>query len=495
MSASNLLLEEFAKPRTPYLSTLLARGKNASHLDLYWDTVVGADDQLRQRMGSALSQIIVVSDRGVNFFPKLAMAHYADILHTHAFGNYRDLLKDITYSPAMSQYLTYMYNRKGNMETGSEPDENYAREFMQLFTIGLFELNMDGSQRLDVEGNPIPTYGSDDVAGLSRVFTGLGFSGPNFYTSTADDDAFYKPIIMFPAQHSERDKTFLGLTIPAGTDGDTSIDMAIDHIFDQPSVAPFISRQLIQRFTMSHPTPDYVERVATAFETGRFVAPDGVTFGDGRKGDLQATLAAILLDPTQFDEAFAESESAGKIREPVLRFTQWARAFEAAPVLAENEQTLSDTNNPILRLGQQPLRAPSVFNFYRPGFIAPGTESGANDLTAPEFQIVNDGTFYGYANFMTDFVIGRQLKADLDVESFIPDYSTELALADDAEALTNHLNMLLTGGRLDEVVSDRVIEILNEIPILEASSDEDRLTRVHVAITLVITSPAYTFQR
>jgi len=289
---------------------------------------------------------------------------------------------------------------------------------------------------------------------------------------------------------SELEKTFLGKTIPAGTTGDASIDEAIDHIFDHPNVAPFISRQLIQRFTASHPAPAYVERVANAFETGSFRSVDNVSYGAGERGDLKATLAAILLDEQFYDDIQPTAEE-GKVREPVLRFIHWARAFDVGNVMAENEWRLLYGAGKNTQLGQQPFSSPSVFNFYRPGFIAPGTATGDANLNAPEFQTVNEGAVIGFDNFMLDFVYNTTPRVSDEIDSFVPDYSDEVALVEDPGALADHLNELLLSGRMSPQTKERMITVLNEIPIREDNIDEDKVTRAAVAVYMAVTSPAF----
>lgn len=494
--ASNLLTAEFAKtPRyiLPDLKAQFEGGQevdNRAHASAFWNAMIEGDDQLRQRMVFALSQIVVISDNPMGNKP-LTNAQYIDTLSEHAFGNYRDLLKEITYTPAMARYLTFLRNRKGNERTGRMPDENYAREFLQLFTTGLVELNMDGTQKLS-GGKPIEIFDNEDIVGLAKVFTGLSYKGTGFWNADADGE--YSRLVMYQDQHSELEKRFMGKTIAAGTSGDDAIDQAIDHIFEHPNLAPFISRQLIQRFTSSSPTPAYVRRVAGAFETGRYTSIDEKQFGTGIRGDLQATLAAILLDEQFYDNRAGIQD--GKVREPVLRFIHWARAFDVGNVMAENEWWLLYNAGKNTRLGQQPFQSPSVFNFYRPGYVAPGTATGNAGLTAPELQIVNDGAAIGYANFMLNFVYNSTPTRNDAVDSFVPDYTDEVALADKPEDLADHLNTLLLGGRMSAVTKDRIIAVLNEIPI-RTDPDEaaaDKITRASLAVYMAVTSPAFALE-
>ncbi len=497
MLPSKLLQAEFAKTPSyilPALRTSFEAGEdvdNRAHASAFWNAMIEADDQLRQRMVFALSQIVVISDNPMGNKP-LTNAQYIDTLTQHAFGNYRDLLKDVTYTPAMARYLTYLRNRKGDERTGRMPDENYAREFLQLFTTGLVELNMDGTQKLS-NGKAIEIFDNEDIVGLAKVFTGLSYKGSGFWD--ADEDGEYSRLEMYQDQHSPLEKSFMGKTIAASTAGDDAINQAIDYIFDHPNLAPFISRQLIQRFTASHPDPAYVTRVANAFESGRYTSVDEIQFGTGKRGDLQATLAAILLDEGLYGGRTLSPEE-GKVREPVLRFVHWARAFDVGNVMSENEWHLLYNAGKNTRLGQQPFQSPSVFNFYRPGFIAPGTASGAAGLTAPELQTVNDGAAIGYANFMLNYVFNTSPTRNDAVDSFVPDYSDEADLAETPEALADHLNALLLGGRMSAVTKTRIVDVLNEIPIRTDPTEaaEDRTTRAALAVYMAVTSPAFALE-
>lgn len=473
----------------------------------FWRNAVSGDDQLRQRMAFALSQILVVSSSNDALFSlPTSLAYYQDILTRNAFGNYRDLLEEVTYAPAMGYYLTYLQNQKGDPATGRVPDENYAREIMQLFTIGLVELNSNGEPVLDSGNNPIETYTNDDITGLARVFTGLSLSGPDFWYrfDTLDPDALFTPMEAFPAFHSDLEKSFLGTTIPAGTDATTSIDMALDALFNHPNVAPFISRQLIQRFVTSAPDPAYVGRVAAAFEAGSYQLPDGTTVGDGRRGDLSATLAAILFDDAARTDASRNADTYGKVSEPILRFVQWARAFNVSTVTPEYTIPLWDTSG-TGELAQHPYRSPSVFNFYRPGYVAVGTETGDAGLTMPELQIVNANSIPGFANFMTFFIfeyaqyaVDNEFVDAVDAQaSFRPDYNAEIALADDPAALVDRLDRILTYGAMTSETRTVIIDTISNIPLsFDFDPDYDgALQRVYIAVLMTMTSPDFLVQR
>lgn len=488
LDAARWLEIQFAKDRTSLLQDVISEFNTNGEVefnrasDIYWEALFTGDDVLRQRMIFALSQIVVISDVQVNQTP-LASAHYRDILSKNAFGNYRQVLEDVTYSPAMSSFLTYFRNRKGDPETGRVPDENYAREILQLFSIGLVELNMDGTPKLQ-NGEPIPTYDNNDIRGLAKVFTGLSLKGNGFWDYTPG--AFFNPLQMFDDKHSELEKSFLDTTIPAGTGGVESIDMALDTIFAHENVPPFIARQLIQRFTATDPSPDYVERVSTAFANGTYTAPNGTVFGTGERGDLKATLSAILLDESMHAEP-GTNERAGKIREPVLKFVHWAHAFEVSDILVEDEWRLGDTSSPSTKLGQHPFRPKSVFNFYRPGFVAPGTQAGDANMTTPEFQIVNEGAVLGYINYMTDFAADLT-GGDDSRARFTPNYDPQITLADNPEALVDHLDIIMTGGQMSFREKSSIINTISEIQI---EDDIDRVNRVRVAVLMATSVPSY----
>ena len=489
--AADWIAAQMALPATTTFDTMLAtyptRDDTArKHSSLLWQNFLTADDVLRQRMMFALSQIFVISDN--SFFNEgFTTAHYTDILTDQAFGNYRVMIEDITYSPAMGQYLTYFRNRKGDAETGRMPDENYARELLQLFSIGLVELNMDGTPKA---GEP-ETYDNEDIIGLAKVFTGLSGAGTSFSYHDLSEDWRRRPLQMFDDQHSPLEKSFLGTTIPAGTLGEASITQALDTIAGHDNVAPFLSRQLIQRFTSSSPSPDYVERVAQAFEAGRFEAPNGRAFGTGARGDFAAVIAAILLDESVHDDVQAVNE--GKVREPVLKFAHYSRAFDLSNINVADDYRFNDTSNPNDRLGQHPLRSPSVFNYYRPGYVTPVSESGRAGLTAPEFQIVNDGSALGYSNFLTNYITAP---ADDPVGNpgFQPDFTRELELADDPQALIDHLDIKLTAGQLSEATKAEMVDVVSTLLIAADEEQTDRQDRVQLALIMMMSSGAFSVQ-
>lgn len=490
------LQAEFAKPQESLLQDVLLAEASGADIgsdelsEAFWTRAILSDDQLRQRVGFALSQIFVASyaDSQLSSRP-VAMANYMDIMSAGAFGNFRQTLENVTYSPAMAIYLTYLQNQRADADREVVPDENYAREVMQLFTIGLLELQPNGELRLDGSSQPIETYDNVDVTELAKVFTGLSWAARDrFFGRPETIESEYLPLEMFDDQHSSEAKVFLTASIPANTDGVTSIDIALDTLFNHPNTAPFISKQLIQRLVTSNPSPDYVLRVATAFVNGTYAMPNGQNAGSGQRGDMQAVVAAILLDDEARDAAMSSDPSFGKIREPVLRFTHWARAFGVSDTDVENARRTRDTRAPD-RLNQQAYRSPSVFNFYRPGFVLPGSESAAQGLTAPELQITTASSVTGYANFMERFITGSESDTD-----FLPDYAEELRLASDPAALVDHLDLIFTYGSLDTQTRDRTVQAVQSITSDNGGFTRDE-RRVHAAVLFILTSSDYIVSR
>jgi uncharacterized protein (DUF1800 family) len=350
-----------------------------------WRQLISSADQLRQRVGMALLDFLVVGIGGVALpWRQFAVAAYVDVLWDGAFGNYRTLMQNISTNVAMGYYLTFAGNRKANAATGSVPDENYARELMQLFTIGLLRLNPDGTLQ---GGTAQETYTQDDITGLARVFTGWNIANADNTTP----DRMRLPMANNAAQHETGAKTFLGTTIPAGTAGPASLTMALDTIFAHANLPPFVCKQLIKRLVTSNPSPAYVGRISQVF----------VNNGSGVRGDLRAVVRAILLDT----EARTESAAAnyGKLREPVMRLTGWARAFNANS--PSGAWAIGDTSSTATRLGQSPGRSPSVFNFFRPGYTPPNTAIATAGLVAPEFQITNEPSVIAYVNYMAALLV------------------------------------------------------------------------------------------
>lgn len=357
-----------------------------------WERYITADDQLRQRVTAALLEIFVInSNITMKSDTRRLAANFVDLLEKNAFGNFRTLLEDVSKSPAMGYYLSHINNKKATYDSaGNEisiPDENYAREIMQLFTIGLYELNKNGTLKL-VNGKPIETYTQDDVFNLARVFTGWkmdkSFPEPEFYNH---------PMVAFDSIHSPEQKRFLGTVIPAGTNTTNSLKIALDALFNHPNVGPFIGKQLIQRLVTSNPNPAYVARVSGVFNNN----------GSGVRGDMKAVIKAILLDPEANPNTTAQNPNRwGKMREPMMRLTAVARLLGIQYSKPNTVYPIGDLTQLGNGLGQTPMRSPSVFNFFRPGYVPP--DFAAIKLVAPEFQIITSASLPGSLNFVNNFI-------------------------------------------------------------------------------------------
>jgi uncharacterized protein (DUF1800 family) len=433
----------------------------------------------------SLSQLFVISmnDNNVMSYPQ-GIATYMDLLGRDTFGNYRQLLEDVTLSPMMGLYLSHLANQKEDA-TGRVPDENYAREVMQLFTIGLYELNADGTVKLDSRREPIETYSNDDVIGLARVFTGWSWSSTikdeaSFQANRGlfvTDDRALKPMELYPQFHSASAKTFLGKTIPAGTPGEESLKQALDHLFNHPNVGPFIGKQLIQRSVTSNPSPAYVGRVSAAFANN----------GQGVRGDMRAVWRAILLDPEARDIAKLNDSQFGKLREPVLRLSAWIRAFNVKST--SGNYNVYFTDDPSSGIGQAPFRSPSVFNFYRPGYVPPNTGAAAAGLVVPEMQITSETSASSYINFVESMAILGGAGFLLDLTA---DYQDERAIADDVDALINRIDERLTYGAMRASTRALAREAVASVPL---STFDARGNRVRLALLFALASPDFIVQR
>jgi uncharacterized protein (DUF1800 family) len=491
-------------PHQDYLVSVIAalpagQSPQDSHvMNTFWRQAATAPDQLRQRVAFALSQIFVVSltNDAVSGYRR-GVASYLDMLGRQAFGNYRDLLETVTLHPMMGLFLSHLRNQR---ESGNRvPDQNYAREVMQLFSIGLYRLNPDGSL-ITSNGQPVETYGQADIVGLSRVFTGFSWAGPDkqngrFFGSGSpapDPNADVLPMQDYPQFHSVLAKNFLGTTIPAqgSSDPRTSLRIALDTIFNHPNVAPFFGRQLIQRLVTSNPSSAYIARVSQAFNSGRYTR-NGWSTGSGRRGDLRATIAAVLLDEEARNMAKINDPTFGKVREPVLRLTAWMRAFNARST--SGNFLLGVTDDPASSLGQSAMRSPSVFNFYRPGYVPPNTAIAAANLVAPEFQIIHEVSVAGYANFMRTAVqsgVGSNTPRDIQ-----PDYAAELALASDPDRLIDRIDLLLTYGTLSAESRSAIRDAVNSVTINTANPTPGRQNRVYLATLFALSAPEFVVQK
>lgn len=466
------LTAQFALPRaTTHWDWLVANGYNvAANMNsttgfdpTLWRQLIAEPDQLRQRVGLALSEIMVVGIAGVNTgWTQFAAAAYFDVLLDNAFANFRTIMDKITTNAAMGSFLTFLGNRKANAATGSVPDENYAREMMQLFTLGLYQLNIDGTQKLS-GGNPIETYTQADVSGLARVFTGLSLATSDGTTP----DRLRLPMIMTASQNETGTASFLGASTSGG--GMAAIKVALDTIFAHANMPPFIARQLIQKLVTSNPSPAYVSRVASIFADN----------GSGVRGDMKAVIRAVLLDAEARADPVASSTAAGKLREPITRLTGWARAFGATS--PSNAWPIGDTSSASTRLGESPGRSGSVFNFFRPGYAPPNTAIASAGLVAPEFQITNELSNVAYINYM-------QALIGAGTGDFKADYTTIVTLASDSQALIDEVNLVIAAGQLSAAT---VASIKAAIDAISYTGTNGPGNRVGTAILLAMASPDY----
>lgn len=440
---------------------------------------IAGEDQLRQRMAFALSQILVVSRRDAQLEEKPeGMAHYYDILVRHALGNYRDLLLDITFNPSMGWYLSHVGNQKGDPSVPRYPDENYAREVMQLFTIGLWELNPDGTRKLDGNGDPIPTYGNDEITEMARVFTGLYFDAPYGWGGGGWADEHYtKPMVMFPQHHDFGTKRLLnGFVLPESEEsvenGLRDVRGAIDSLFRHPNTPPFVCKQLIQFLVTDNPSPEYVRRVQDVF----------VNDGAGVRGNLTAVAKAILLDAEA--RQLPVSPGYGKAREPVVRTMHLGRLFKLAQAhpgfvwwnWQENFYGASV---------QEPMNSPSVFNFYTPSYQAPG-EIRDSGLVSPALQIVNTYSAVSFPNLLLEYMNDGFRSA---WNWWYPlDFGGTLPLASSPDALVDHVDLLVCAGNMTARTRSILLSKLADTTLTAHD-------RVALAVWLAMTCPEGAVQR
>jgi uncharacterized protein (DUF1800 family) len=446
-------------------ATSASMSNQAGFDPVMWRQLIAGGDQLRQRVGMALLDFLVVGIDGVDLpWKQFAVAAYVDVLMDGAFGNFRTLMQNVSLNVAMGYYLTFAGNRRANPATGSVPDENYARELMQLFTIGLLKLNADGTVQTN-GGVPIETYTQDDITGLARVFTGWNLDSADNSTP----DRMRRPMVNNASLHETGVKTFLGTTIAAGTSGPQSLSLALDAIFAHPNVAPFISKQLIQRLVTSNPPPAYVARISAVFENN----------GSGVRGDLKAVVRAILMDVEARNDAIAGTSTEGKLREPIMRLTGWARAFGASS--PSGTWPIGDTSSSSTRLAQSPGRSQSVFNFFRPGYTPPNSAIASAGLVAPEFQITNEPSVIAYVNYMAAIVANGS-------GDFKADYTAISALANDSAGLIDEVDILL-GAALGSATKASIKGAVDSIAAGATAN------RVNTAILLTLASPEYLVQK
>jgi len=472
----------------------------------FWQQALNGPDQMRQRAVFALSQIFVISalDGAVGNEPR-AMAAWLDMLGDKGLTTYRELLEAVALHALMGRYLSHLRNQKADLVTGRVPDQNFARESMQLFSIGLVRLNPDGTPLL-VGGRTVETYTPDDVNGLARVFTGFSWACPaapanNCFLNgssggVSDPDRAFKPMVAYPQYHSTEVKSFLGVTIPAQAVADPVGDLriALDTLATHPNVAPFMARQLIQRLVSSNPSPAYVQAVAAVFNNN----------GGGVRGDMKSVFKAIYTHP----DARLLNKTTGKLREPVLRLSAYLRAF---PHQTDTGRwRVGNTDNAATSLGQTPLRAPSVFNFYRPGYVAPGSDTAAAGLVAPEMQLLNETSVSGWVNFMRDNLTsgvgafnGTVNTVVLNRRDLQRDWQPEMGLASQPEALADRVLQKLLYGQASAALRTELISNINSVivpPLNAGGSNQAAVNaalrnRVNAALLLTLAAPEFLAQK
>lgn len=473
----------------------------------WWHNAMHGEDLLRQKVALALSELLVVSEDSRLDSDAFGLASYYDVLYSNAFGNYRDLLEEVTYHPAMGYYLSSINNEPTNEEMNIHPDENYAREIMQLFTIGLYELNQDGTLILDSGGMPIETYDNSDIGEFARVFTGLGPAGywapwedyseeepiwGVWYNTIPFIDAT-QPMLMFEDYHEGGVKHLLnGAETLDGASGEEDIDVALDNLFYHQNTAPFVSKNLIMRLVKSNPTPEYVARVASVFNDN----------GAGVKGDLGAVVKAILLDVEARDCEWISDPYSGKMREPMIRYIQLLKAFDAHNESGKMFSVGWNTSDI-----QHPLNSPSVFNFFLPTY-APSGPIMDSSLVAPEFELLNSTIAIEYINMSFDIIWSENYMESITLASpenvgypwweigfsnpedhVELDFNEEISLAAyDPAAMIERLNLLLGGGTISSATMQTIVNII-DVDYLEPSD------RVKLALYFILISPDYVIQK
>lgn len=470
---------------------------------IWWETAIGAEDQLRQRVALALSEILVISDSqglGLSEF-QLGMTSYYDVLVKHAFGNYRDLLEEVTLHPNMGDFLSMSRNQKSNEEGTIRPDENYARELLQLFTIGVHQLNVDGTTKLGSDGEAIPTYNQKTIEEFAKVYTGWSYSDISWWDYFAHGD-HTKLLVAFEEYHDTSAKTlFNGAISDANQTALQDLSFALDNIFAHANIGPFISKQLIKRLVTSNPSPEYVSRVAEKFNDN----------GSGVKGDLKAVINAILLD----QEALASNkpDNFGKLREPMLRMSHLWRAFNMQPMLKVGhywegvDKTCGQGTYPSFvfydsldsfaqKVGQGPLQARSVFNFFKPDY-SPSGPLNDNGLTAPEFQIINENTLVAGGNIFNQLI--EQFSEAKPKTPALDEYSKfnlekVTQIAADTEKLLDYMSLVLLNNQMTTSLRGILAEHLNRADVY-ADGEEGHFQKAQEAILLIVNSPEYLIQR
>ena len=478
--------QQFAAPVSltlPYVKANSNGSLSTTRHHIWFDNALNGRDQLRQRVAFAWSELFVISDRDyVLSNSQYSVSQYFDLLAQQGLGNFRTLLETVTLHPTMGVFLSMLANEKADPERNVRPDENFAREVLQLFTIGLSRLAADGQVDVDGSGQPVPTYDQATIEEFARVFTGWTYDGQRRWDETnAGFQDKESPMVPYEEFHDRGEKRLLnGTVLPAGQSARADLDATLDNIFEHDNVAPFIATHLIQRLVTSNPSPAYVGRVAAVFNDD----------GTGTRGNLAAVVKALLLDTEARNGHRTNAATFGKLREPVLRLTQLFRAFSAEPGPIANGiyvPRASSIDGIDQIVGQAVLRSRSVFNFFRPD-----NPLGPNDtLVAPELSILSEINVASTNNMFFDQIYGFHNRSDgygvvsrLQVER-------EVDLASDPASLVDHLDLLLTSGALPTAARDNIVEHLETIP----DNPDGHFVRALDAIFLVMASPFQLVQK
>ncbi len=478
--------DQFSQP-TSVLSPYTRTNSNGSGTDalheIWWNNALGEPDQLRQRVSYALSQIFVVSDVDAGLAnAQYGMADYYDMLSRNAFGNFRTLLEEVTLHPVMGAYLSMVLNERPNVEQNIRPDENYARELLQLFSIGLFNLNTRG-EPIPL-GNPQPSYSQETIEQFARVFTGWNYPTARRWNDTnITGDFFIGRMVANEAFHDTTSKTLLnGAVSSAGWTAQQDLSFALDNVFNHPNVGPFISKQLIQRLVTSNPSPEYVERITLTFNNN----------GNGVRGDMRSVVRAILLD----DEArngHLNNPEYGKIREPSIKLAHIWRALDGMPGPAANG-VHSTANFTLERsdemFGQAVLQSGSVFNFYLPN----NPLSAGSSLVSPEMQIMSESNLANTHNNYHNQVYRFNNRSDLtDDNPRVTTINLEglTALARNPNNLLDWYNLVLFAGSMPDNVRDELLRYMRTL----GNTNEDSFAKAQDTLFLILVSPSFHIQR
>jgi uncharacterized protein (DUF1800 family) len=471
----------------PYVKATSNGSLDTTRHHIWFRNVLTGPDQLRQRLAFAWSELFVISDLDYELSnSQYSVSHYYDLLAEHAFGNFRTLLETVTLHPAMGIFLSMVRNEKADLARNVRPDENFAREVLQLFTIGLYELDENGEVRTDA-GQPIPSYDQTTVEEFAKVFTGWTFAGGRSWDE--GNAGFHDkevPMVAWEEYHDTSPKRLLnGVELPAGQSAMADLTAALDNIFNHPNVGPFVSRHLIQRLVTSNPTPEYVGRVAAVFNDD----------GQGERGNLGAVVKALLLDPEARTGHITQADSFGKIKEPILRLTQLYRAFVAQPgqdadgIYRPRAMSVDRIDEIV---GQGVMKSRSVFNFFQPDTpLRAGSEK-----VAPELQILTEINVASTNNMLFEQIYDFHNRSDNSDNASLGQISVlqierELALVENPAVLVEHLDVLLTGGSMPEEARSGIVRHLETHPL----DDDGRIARVSDAMFLVVGSPFHLVQK